>query len=509
MNSLTGQMLEGYIKNKLSSTSQSILKERFCVKDVRDFLNESTVKICGLYGLRRTGKSTIMYQLIKELGVKNCTFINCDNRDYYTDIEKEISNSNTKYIFIDEITKAEDFINLSSSLSDMFPNKKIIIAGTDSASILFAKMNELYDRIKLIHTTYISFKEYNYLLGKDIEEYIKYGGTLSDGKTIYNDDDLDEYTNTSILLNITHSIKNSKGETPYTRLYNLFLNGSLDAAINKTLERRATDFILNVMRSTFEKSHQFGSAKQLVLKHKSPKSIPDEDIDVINNFDTKDICKYISEHINMGNSSDIEEKDIELISTLLKKLDVLTVIPGEEIIFTQPGMQYAFAERLTEAVIGSPDYRKLYPETQSLMRLKIDQDSIGHILENVVKCDIIKSLSDDYEIGKAEYNGIGEFDLYVLNKNTRKAIVYEIKRSNTRAPRQIQYLQNASFCEDFEKLNDCNIIEKICLYQGEDFKCEDGIEYYNISNYLINLKEYINERLSILDHKIEINHTND
>lgn len=495
MNSLTGQLLEAYIENKLSNIEhQKMLKERFCVKDVRDFFNETTLKICGLYGLRRTGKSTIMYQLIKGLGTDNCTFINCGNRDYYTDIEKEIKNSNTKYIFIDEITKVADFINLSSSLSDLFPGKKIVIAGTDSASILFAKMNELYDRIKLIHTTYISFREYNYLLGKDIEDYIKYGGTLSDGKAIYNNDDLDEYTNTSILLNITHSIKNSKGEIPYTRLYNLFLDGSLDAAINKTLERRATDFILNVMRSNFEKSHQFGSVRQLILKHKSSEDIPDKDIDVINNFDTKEICKYISEHINLGESSDIEEKDIELITTLLKKLDVLTVIPGEEIIFTQPGMQYAFTERLTEAVIGSPDYRKLYPETQALMRLKIEQDSIGRILENIVKCDIIKSLSDDYEVGRVEYNGEGEFDLYIVNKDTRNAIVYEIKRSNNRTPQQIQYLQNSSFCENFEKLNNCSIIKKICLYQGEDFKCEDGIEYCNISDYLINLEGNICER---------------
>lgn len=60
----------------------------------------------------------------------------------------------------------------------------------------------------MVHTSYIPFAEYSRLLGKGIEGYITYGGTLTDGNVFYNRGGKDgNYTNAAIVSNITHSLK--------------------------------------------------------------------------------------------------------------------------------------------------------------------------------------------------------------------------------------------------------------------------------------------------------------
>ena len=82
-------------------------------------------------------------------------------------------------IFINEITKVSDFINNSSVLADCFAKAgvRIIISGMDSLSIAFAEDYELYDRVRKVNTTYISFAEYHTLFPlENIYDYIRYGG---------------------------------------------------------------------------------------------------------------------------------------------------------------------------------------------------------------------------------------------------------------------------------------------------------------------------------------------
>ncbi|MFR3350861.1 MAG: hypothetical protein ACLTR5_01210 [Oscillospiraceae bacterium] len=74
-----------------------------------------------------------------------------------------------------------DFIDSAALFSDVFAamGMKIILSGTDSLGFWLAMDQELYDRAKPIHTTFIPYREYSRLLGIDsIDEYIRYGGTL-------------------------------------------------------------------------------------------------------------------------------------------------------------------------------------------------------------------------------------------------------------------------------------------------------------------------------------------
>ncbi len=484
----TGNRLQEYIQSEIERLKNNGVKyARFCQKDLKDALLKDNGRVCGIYGLRRTGKSTMIKQTIAAMDYANTVFIQCTGNDNYIELERVLDSLPQKYIFIDEITKADKFMQLASSLSDKYGNKNIVITGTDSAELLFIKQDELYDRIDMIHTTYISYAEYNYLLGKSLEEYIRYGGTLTDGKTIYNsEENLEEYTNSAIISNVCKSVKVAGPDSGYRRLYSLYQSGDLESAINKTIEKNTKEFSLRVMTGMYNKSALFGSVKDLTLKQRD--QLPDKDVDTLIKWkDHTEICDYIIKQINLNDSSGIMQSDIDLITRFLVKLDVLSKLDNE-ITFTQPGMQYCFAEALMNSIVNTHQYQALYPETQRMMLEKISQDSIGHILENVIRTDVLKCPQlTQMEVGRLDHDGNGEFDLYIINPDTRKAAVYEIKRSSIDTPKQYQYLIDKDFCDNFERVHECKIVEKAVLYQGDTKTVNDCIHYYNAAVFLENL----------------------
>ena len=168
--------------------------------------------------------------------------------------------SGIRNVFIDEITLMSDFIDSSSLLSDVYAamGMKIILSGTDSLGFWLAKNQELYDRAYSIHTTFIPFREYSRLLKKDdIDEYIRYGGTLRAGEIDFDDEDLlseesafrsDEstrrYIDTAISKNIQHSLVHCEDGGQFRHLYTLYEAGELTSAINRIIEDMNHRFIL-------------------------------------------------------------------------------------------------------------------------------------------------------------------------------------------------------------------------------------------------------------------------
>jgi hypothetical protein len=62
---------------------------------------------------------------------------------------------------------------------------KVVLSGTDSLGFLFSESEELYDRCIMLHTTLIPYREFERVLGiEGIDNYIRYGGTMSLGGNI-------------------------------------------------------------------------------------------------------------------------------------------------------------------------------------------------------------------------------------------------------------------------------------------------------------------------------------
>ena len=88
-------------------------------------------KICALYGLRRTGKTVMMYQYISELSDKdkektvyifaygNVICLNC-GRQWEDLYDKGVRN-----FFLDEITEVTDFQKYGNTFSDYLQQKEL------------------------------------------------------------------------------------------------------------------------------------------------------------------------------------------------------------------------------------------------------------------------------------------------------------------------------------------------------------------------------------------------
>ena len=113
----TGNELKDYLKDMAFHA----FGKRDCISVLFDYLqnpsNSDTVMV--ITGLRRTGKTTMMYQSIAELNdYENTVLIRCNVKDNIENIVNTILDSPAKYVFLDEVTKVPDFIDMCSSLAD-------------------------------------------------------------------------------------------------------------------------------------------------------------------------------------------------------------------------------------------------------------------------------------------------------------------------------------------------------------------------------------------------------
>lgn len=133
----------------------------------------NTRQIVEISGLRRTGKTTLLFQVLNDLLDQNH---NPFSLWYFTfDEEKpkleELIDTFSKHtqidfkkeniiIFLDEIQKLPDFQNQLKIYYDLYPNLKFFISGSTSLFIRKKSQESLAGRIKSLFLTPLSFDEY-------------------------------------------------------------------------------------------------------------------------------------------------------------------------------------------------------------------------------------------------------------------------------------------------------------------------------------------------------------
>ena len=154
------------------------------LNQLNKYLNkEISNRVCIIYGLVETGKNTMVRQAIEEMDeerFQKTAYIKIQKRDKLTNLNRDLDRlyeNGFRFVFIDEVTLMDDFIDCASLFSDVYAGigMKIILSGTDSLGFYLASGNELYDRDYTIRTTYIPFAEYSRLLkNDDIDSYIQF-----------------------------------------------------------------------------------------------------------------------------------------------------------------------------------------------------------------------------------------------------------------------------------------------------------------------------------------------
>jgi len=503
--------------DELATTVESVKKwrKRTCYGALIKYLEAPVAdRVCLVYGLRRTGKTTMLRQAIADMSKEKfakCAYIKARTTDTMADINhdlKALSALGYKYIFIDEVTLMQDFVDSAALFSDVFAAQgmKIVLSGTDSLGFWFAANEELYDRATMVHTTWISFKEHSYLLGiNNIDEYIRYGGTLRVGETNFGDvidDDAsfrdDEssrrYIDTAIARNIQHSLSCYKDGGHFKGLYELYQNGELTGAINRIIEDMNHAFLISVLDRDFE-SHDYKEAASNLRRAKDPA----ERTDILDRINSNDITSHLMQILEIRNknasNTTLTEAHVSEIKAYLKVLDliessqILSIFggaPTEYTIFTQPGMRFCQAQALVYSLMQNSDFLREASEYEKTLVTNRILDSVrGRMMEDIVLLETAKSLGKRYRVFKLTFLA-GEFDMVIYDTENNSCEIYEIKHSKERVPQQYRHINDPDKLIETERKYG-TITKRAILYRGEAYIETNGVEYINVEDYLKSL----------------------
>ena len=498
----------------LQALANSVAKygKRDCFRTLQKFVAGSyDGKICILYGLRRTGKTTLLFQMLSELPIEKTAYIKVQTIDDMSRLTKDLKalfELGYRYVFIDEITLLSDFIDTAAVLSDVFSmmGMKIVVSGTDSLGFAMANRDELYDRSVTIHTSFIPFREYAQLLNiRSVDSYIEYGGTLKMENMSFDDPDaaFDEvafrddestrkYIDTAISRNIQHTLKNDHYGEYFNQLRELYEKGELTNVINRIVQHMNHRFVLRVVEDEF-KSHDFGSAKDLLLH-----DLPAERATVLYDVNEKQILERLKAIIEVKEKSEttvpITQEHIDKVKKYLLMLDLIVNCPeryesgkqAEHIVFSQPGMRYAIAKALVYSLMQDAYFASISEADKAYITGKILDDVKGRMLEDIVLLEVCKAAPSTMEAFKFKFDAGGEFDMVIYDKAGQNCRIYEIKHSTEVNEKQTIHLRDAEKCQIVEKRFG-PISGKFVLYRGKDTFAE-GVQYLNVENFLCGLK---------------------
>lgn len=468
-------------------------KKRECIQMLRDYIfKDIDDKVFILYGLRRTGKTTLIRQIILELSESDfnkAAFIQVTSKDSLSDIDEDLrllEKNGYKYVFLDEMTLMEDFIEGSALFSDIYASSgmKIVLSGTDSLGFAFSKEEQLYDRCIMLHTTFIPYREFENVLGiYGIDEYIRYGGTMSLGGINYNAStpfsnikDTEEYINTSIAKNIQHSLKMYQYGGHFRQLLDLYEKGELTNVINRVVE---------------DMNHRFTKS---VVERITANNLLGDRVDSLNldkvTLGIKNMLDILNKEEQSVDISDVHMTQIKeylAILDLIKEID-LEYLPevnqkSKIIVVTQPGLRYAQAEAIVENLLLDEKFQELDIQKRTRILERLLSEIRGKMMEDIVLLET-KLAKKDKHVFKLQFP-IGEFDMVVQDPKTLSCEIYEIKYSKERACEQYRHINDEEKCA-MTTHRYGNITGRYVIYRGENTEM-DTIQYLNVEDYLKSL----------------------
>lgn len=487
--------------------------KRECYQQLHDYVyGDIHDRVYILYGLRRTGKTTLIRQLISEMDASmrsKAVFIQIQDSKTLDDVNRDLKvleEKGYRYVFIDEVTLLNDFIEGAALFSDVFAasGMKIVLSGTDSLGFMFTEDEELYDRCIMCHTTFIPYREFERVLGiVGIDDFIRYGGTMSLGGKQYNDNAMifatkkstDEYVDSAIARNIQHSLKNYKYEGHFRSLRDLYEKNELTNAINRIVEDMNHRFTMEVLTRDFKSNDLRISASNLRKDREEPTDILDR-IDILK---VNEMLKSLLE------IKDKEEQKVEIqdahryeIKEYLDLLDLTVEIESRwmsdynrresRTAFSQPGMRYSQAEALVKSLMQDDMFRDLSFEERKRVTERIIDEIKGRMMEDIVLLET-KLSKKNCEVFRLQF-AIGEFDMVVFNPDEGTCEIYEIKHSKEIVSQQCKHLLDEQKCKDTE-FRYGTITGKYVIYRGATtslvqagLETPEDVAYLNVEEYL-------------------------
>ena len=495
-------------------------QKRDCYRQLNAYLyNAECDRVCLLFGLRRTGKTTLLRQAVLDMTPEDAArtaYIKATKQDTIANLNRDMEQLRSlgfRYVLLDEVTLMRDFIDSAALLSDIYAAQgmKIVLSGTDSLGFWFALHQELYDRAKMIHTTFIPYREHSRLLGIDqIDEYIRYGGTLRAGELAFDDAEVNaedasfrddestrRYIDTAICKNIQHSLACCEGGGHFRHLRPLYEAGELTGTINRIIEDMNHAFLVSVLTRDFL-SHDLGLAARNLRKERNP----EKRTTALDEIDTETVTQRLMDILEIRNRQEqtvpitkahaVEIKEYLTALDLIVDCPIETTEPASEpiehILFTQPGMRYCQAQALVHALMKDELFLSLSEREREAITGRILEEVRGRMLEDIILLETSKALSSRYKVCKLQFAS-GEFDMLVYDREENCCAAFEIKHSRQAVAEQSRHLLDVGKCALTERRFG-KLVGKYVLYLGENKSIEGGVSYRNAGEFLKELPAF-------------------
>ena len=285
-------MLEEAIRkwNPWWADAQSIKKLSGVKRNITSNITETLElkQIKDVIGVRRSGKTTILYQIIKileekNISPKNIVFLNFDDTEInvapFDEIIKSITkiNPEVNYLFLDEIQQKKGWERWMRTLYDTNKYNQVFVSGS-SASLLSKDIGRVLTGRHITFTVFpFSFKEYLVFLGwddfsKDFLEYNKnkilhHLSTYITGGGFPETIGKDEYQRKIILTNIYNDILARDISARYNVSYDITRKISYHLLSNNSKEfsYRSIANAVDVSVETVEKYLEFLKESFIIL----------------------------------------------------------------------------------------------------------------------------------------------------------------------------------------------------------------------------------------------------
>jgi len=370
-----------------------------------DFKERTTNRnlITGLIGLRRVGKSTLIYQMIDDLlnsghNPESILYFLFEEEPVKNNlgemlrkvIEYQISKkiNQKSYIFLDEIQFVDNWNSILKYYFDTYPNLKFVVSGSSSLFIHTKATESLSGRMQILTLYPMGYGEYLHLNNKDNlpENFRKY---LSWGEFPY-------------LENLPHWMEKKE-----------YLN---DFIINKILENDLPKL----------------------------KKIYGSDINIMANV-LIDRSGQTIEIQNLARDLNIAQNTARSYLSILEKTGLISQIYNLGIGFRNRSVRQ---RKVYSSSVNSIVLRNIKDITSESW-----QNNIGNIIETFVYNHLIRKYSSEVYFWRKRQ--IKEVD-FVINKPEEKLPI-EVKYQNTINPKDLSNL--IYFCKK-EKINEAMLVTK-------------------------------------------------
>lgn len=470
-------------------------RKRFCYKSLMGFLLNRGKDICALYGIRRTGKTVLMLQAMKDL--LDTYHIPAEKIAYITIAEKntlndeklvksidELSRQGVRYVFVDEISyiqmELED--NSLNLLADRMAKAgmKIVIAGTFSYALRLLAKETLFDRLQQIDTTYFSYKEAKEVFDQDLDTFIQYGGVINfeeDDKKVSPSD----YMETAVVQNIVQSI--FKSDKKYELLMTL-----PDAMRAGKLEKELKAVIARLIRITLDKYMKLmvfggladkkvyrfsdvGNLVDMIRQRSEQEHLEEESLDILN-LDKKKFYRILAE--TLGNSEHVPEETFRMIIKIFEEIGIKKEIYLEEgtvSVFIPNYLRYGLCDRIMK-MIGE----RVREETNRRYDAELAGENLKRVIQEAVcYLDLKAANSFDFDMYRSA-DGSCEIDLIIRDKKAGWMDLYELKHSSQTAIGQVKHLVNRELVREVERELKCKARNYYVLYNG----VETSVTYHPV-----------------------------